>query len=127
MGTYHAKKSSLVVHPKDMKLVGRIPLSEFEDQSIRRLVHPPYDVAVIRTSRGFRALEDACNHAGASLAEGYVLDHCLICPVHRYAFDLDSGVLVRPKGLCGDQRTFVAAVEGDEVVIYDPFKLVLVT
>ncbi len=110
-----------------MKLVGRIPLSEFEEQTIRRLAYPPYDVAVVRTERGFRAMEDACNHAGASLAEGWVQDHCLICPVHRYAFDLDSGALVRPKGLCGDQRTFVAAVEGDEVVIYDPFRLMLMT
>jgi hypothetical protein len=31
-----------------------------------------------------------------------------------------TGELVLPKGLCGDQRTFVARVQGDDVVVWDP-------
>lgn len=109
-----------------MKLVGRIPLPSFEERAIQRLSYPPYDVVVVRTQDGFHALEDACNHAGASLAEGWVDGRCLICPVHRYAFDLETGALVRPKNLCADQRTFVVRVEADAVAIYDPFTLKIV-
>jgi nitrite reductase/ring-hydroxylating ferredoxin subunit len=43
--------------------------------------------------------------------------------MHGYVFDLASGKLLRPKGLCGDQRRFRASVEGDEVVVYDDFTL----
>ncbi len=110
-----------------MKLVGRIPKAALEEEAIVRLDYPPYDVVVVRTEAGIFALEDACNHSSASLSEGWVEDRCLVCPVHEYAFDLASGVLVRPKGMCADQRTFVARIEGDEIVIYDPFKLVLLT
>lgn len=108
-----------------VKLVGRVPYSRLLDEPIVRLAYPPYDVVVVRTEDGVFALEDACNHAGASLAEGWVKDQCLICPVHQYAFDLETGALIRPKNLCGPQRTFVARREGEEVVVYDPFKLVL--
>lgn len=108
-----------------VKLVGRVPFSRLLDEPIVRLSYPPYDVVVVRTEGGVFALEDACNHAGASLAEGWVKDQCLICPVHQYAFDLETGALIRPKNLCGPQRTFVARREGEEVVVYDPFKLVL--
>jgi nitrite reductase/ring-hydroxylating ferredoxin subunit len=40
--------------------------------------------------------------------------------MHGYLFDLATGRLVEPKGLCDDQRTFVADVDGDDVVVWDP-------
>ena len=109
-----------------VKLVARVPLAEFEQQAIVRVTYPPYDVVVVKTEHGFHALEDACNHAGASLSEGWVEDGCLMCPVHAYAFNLETGALVRPKGLCADQRTFETRTEGKDLVVYDPFKLVLI-
>ena len=45
--------------------------------------------------------------------------------MHAYACDLKTGHLDRPKGLCGDQRTYRAAIEGDEVAVYDTFSLVI--
>lgn len=108
-----------------MKLVARIARSALEQEPILRVPYPPHDVVVVLTEAGVFALEDSCNHAGASLAEGWVERHCLVCPVHEYAFDLATGELVRPKGLCADQRTFVVREEGSELAIYDPFQLVL--
>jgi nitrite reductase/ring-hydroxylating ferredoxin subunit len=109
-----------------LKLVGRIAKALLEEETIVRVEYPPYDVVVVRSEHGIHALEDTCNHASASLSEGWVEDDCLVCPVHEYAFHLKTGALVRPKGLCADQRTFVLRDEGDEVAIYDPFKLTLV-
>lgn len=90
-----------------------------------RVDYPPYDVVVVRTEHGHFALEDGCNHSGASLSEGWVEDGCLICPVHEYAFSLATGELVRPRGACDAQRTFVIREEGDELAVYDPFQLVI--
>lgn len=108
-----------------MKLVGTIEKRRLEEEGIVRLDYPPFDVAVVWTEAGTYALEDACNHASASLSEGWVEDQCLICPVHQYAFDLETGALMRPKGLCADQRTFVVRDEGDTIGVYDPFQLVI--
>lgn len=106
-----------------MKLVGRIPAGRLEGEPLVRLDYPPFGVVVVRTESGIYAMEESCNHAGASMATGWVEDDCLVCPVHRYAFDLKTGALVRPKGLCPPQRTFVVRREGDDVVVYDPFQL----
>ncbi len=69
------------------------------------------------------AIEDACNHAGASLAEGRRDGDSVLCPMHGYAFSLRSGALLAPKGLCGAQRSFDATIEGDFVVVWDRFAL----
>lgn len=109
-----------------MKLVGYIEKRALEEARIVKLDYPPFDVAVVLTDTGTYAIEDACNHASASLSEGWVEDECLICPVHQYAFDLATGALVRPKGLCADQRKFVVREEGEKIGVYDPFSLVIV-
>jgi len=48
-------------------------------------------IAVFRTGDRFRALKDACPHAGVSLASGYLQDDCIVCPAHAWAFSLDDG------------------------------------
>ena len=51
-------------------------------------------IAVFRTPEGFRAIDNACPHAGGPLADGIVADRCVTCPLHGLRFDLDSGVSV---------------------------------
>lgn len=104
-----------------MKLVGRVPLAELKDKGFVRLAYPPFDVLVTWTDGEVFAIEDACNHAGASLAEGWVEDKCVVCPVHGYVFELRTGKLLRPKGLCADQRTYPTKIEGDDVLVLDDF------
>jgi len=41
-------------------------------------------------------------------------------------FELTTGKLVAPLGLCDNQRAFVTRVEGDDVVVYDPVNIVIV-
>jgi nitrite reductase/ring-hydroxylating ferredoxin subunit len=103
-----------------MRCVGRVPRSELEGGAMVRLHDPPFHVLVAWVDGAPHAIEDACNHAGASLSEGEREERCVVCPMHGYVFDLVTGELVLPKGLCGDQRTFVARVQGDDVVVWDP-------
>jgi nitrite reductase/ring-hydroxylating ferredoxin subunit len=85
-----------------------------------RLEHPPFHVLVALVGGVPFAIEDACNHAGASLSEGERQDGCVACPMHGYIFELATGRLVAPRGLCDDQRRFVARIVGDDVVVWDP-------
>ena len=48
-------------------------------------------IALFRTGDRFRALKDACPHAGVSLAMGYVHADAVVCPAHAWAFSLDDG------------------------------------
>jgi 3-phenylpropionate/trans-cinnamate dioxygenase ferredoxin component len=106
--------------------VGRVSLSEVKEKGLVRLTHPPFDILVAWAEGEVFAIEDACNHAGASLAEGWIEDKCVACPMHGYVFELETGKLLRPRGLCGDQRTYEVEIEGDEVVVYDTFSVVIV-
>jgi nitrite reductase/ring-hydroxylating ferredoxin subunit len=85
-----------------------------------QLEWPPFHVLLALVDGQPAAIEDACNHAGASLADGGREGGCVSCPMHGYLFDLRTGRLVQPRGLCDDQRTFVTELDGDDVVVWDP-------
>jgi len=102
-----------------LRLVGRVALSALEGGAMVRLEDPPFHVLVALLGDEPVAIEDACNHAGASLSEGGRRGDCVTCPMHGYVFELKTGRLVEPRGLCGDQRTFVAAREGEDVMVWD--------
>jgi 3-phenylpropionate/trans-cinnamate dioxygenase ferredoxin subunit len=49
-------------------------------------------ICITRTAKGFYAVEDKCPHNGASLSKGFCSkSNEIICPLHRYAFDLETG------------------------------------
>lgn len=109
-----------------MKLVGKVALERIAEGQLVRLKYPPFDVLVTTVDGAPTAIEDACNHGGASLCAGERSTHrpnCVVCPLHGYVFDLRNGKVVVPQGLCDDQRTFETTIEGDEVVIWDTFEL----
>jgi nitrite reductase/ring-hydroxylating ferredoxin subunit len=106
-----------------LKKAGVVSRRTVDEQGSELLDYPPYNVLVAKVGARYVAIEDACNHAGASLFEGPISGDCVICPMHGYVFELMTGKLRSPKGLCADQRTFVVEVSGDELVIWDPFEL----
>ncbi|HHV20993.1 MAG TPA: non-heme iron oxygenase ferredoxin subunit [Propionibacterium sp.] len=73
------------------------------------------DVVLVRTTEGtFYALDNTCSHALASLAEGWVEDDCIECPLHAAAFSYETGEALslpatEPVG------THAVEVRGDEV------------
>jgi nitrite reductase/ring-hydroxylating ferredoxin subunit len=108
-----------------MKEIGRIPRSHVAGGAIVRVPYPPFDVLIAQVGSEICAIEDACNHAGASLAEGVRSGDRIVCPMHGYVFELRTGALVQPKGLCDDQRRFLVELQGDEIVIWDPVQIVI--
>ena len=109
-----------------MKLVGTLRKEALANGAHVRVTYPPFDVLVAMVKGEPCAIEDACNHAGASLAPGPRTKDgaCVVCPVHGYVFELVTGKLRSPRGLCGDQRPFVVKEEDlDTISIWDPFEL----
>jgi 3-phenylpropionate/trans-cinnamate dioxygenase ferredoxin subunit len=101
------------------KLVARLKKADLPAGATRRVLYPPFHVLAVNLGGVPYAIDDTCNHAGDSLARGE-LSGCLVsCPAHGYLFDVRTGHLVQPAGLCEAQRTFEITAEGDEFVIYD--------
>lgn len=92
-------------------------------------------LAVVCLEEGsYRAVTGTCPHEAASLAKGKVekmwtsettgehrsSERCVIvCPWHNFEFDLDTGLSpCEPRRKDMSLRTYRAALEGDEVVVY---------
>lgn len=52
-----------------------------------------FRLAVFLSNGQVRVIDDTCPHAGASLAQGFVDDGCVVCPVHYWTFSLATGEL----------------------------------
>ena len=66
-----------------------------EDQargSLRRVEIGGRGVALVRTDRGYSALDDACPHAGAPLSAGVLREGFVVCSWHGWKFDAATGV-----------------------------------
>ena len=57
------------------------------------------EVCIVRTKGDTKACAAKCPHAGARMAQGYIdaLGH-IVCPLHRYRFELDRGRNVSGEG-----------------------------
>ena len=77
-----------------------------------------FPLALYRLEDNVYATHGVCTHALALLAEGFVEDGKIECPLHQGVFDIRTG-----KALCApltkDIQTFAAKVEGDDVFV-DP-------
>ena len=47
------------------------------------------------------AIDNECSHVGGPLGLGIIEGSCIVCPWHRLAFDLDTGIA--PKSALGDR------------------------
>ena len=101
------------------KLVARLNKADLPAWAMRRVLYPPFHVLVVNLDGVPYAIDDTCNHAGDSLARGELTGCTIACPAHGYVFDVRTGHLVEPVGLCDAQRTFEVAVERDHFAIYD--------
>jgi nitrite reductase (NADH) small subunit len=57
------------------------------------------EIAVFRLRDGsLRALGAACPHRGGPLADGILDDNVVVCPLHGYTYDLETGLEVSNHG-----------------------------
>jgi 3-phenylpropionate/trans-cinnamate dioxygenase ferredoxin subunit len=56
--------------------------------------HDP--ITIFHTDSGLFAIDDTCTHQDASLADGWVEDCTVECPLHESCFDLRTGKVSGP-------------------------------
>ena len=93
------------------------PLSELAPGEALRLdTSPP--IAVFRTEEGeIFALDDTCTHQDASLADGWVEDCWVECPLHASRFDLRTGAVDAPPAKRPVRSHAIAVIDGDIMVM----------
>ena len=89
----------------------RIPFNKAETVTVKGK-----KICIAHTREGLFAVNDKCPHNGASLGMGQCTEeNSIVCPVHRYHFDLKTG---RAKSGIGDVAdTYPLEIREDGVYI----------
>ncbi|MBS1634651.1 MAG: Rieske 2Fe-2S domain-containing protein [Bacteroidetes bacterium] len=73
-------------------------------------------VCVVKTAEGVYAFRDKCPHNGAALSMGFFNEkEEIVCPLHRYPFDVKTGKATAGMALCLD--TFPLKIQDDGVFV----------
>ena len=76
-------------------------------------------VAVFKARDGkVFAVGGTCPHKNGPLADGMIVGHQVVCPLHAFRFEADTGACDQPN-VCA-VATFPVAVEGDTVFVTLP-------
>ena len=67
------------------------PVDGFAAVELRGVHVGGASLCIARIGEQFFALDDTCPHAGGSLSEGMLDGREVICPLHAFAFTVDSG------------------------------------
>ncbi len=70
----------------------KIPYNIQTDQPfLKRIKLGDRTVCLVGYEGKVHALSAFCPHAGADLAQGWCKDEQLICPIHRYSYNINTG------------------------------------
>ncbi len=70
-------------------------------QGSRKLINGDREVAVFRLSDGStHAVENCCPHKNGPLSDGIVSGNTIICPLHNWKINLESGQALPPDSGC---------------------------
>ena len=105
-----AEKKWFRVAPSDM-----IPLREG-----RSIEVGGRQVAVFNLGERFVAVENSCPHRGGPLADGIVSGNAIVCPLHAWKFELDSGESINHKESAACLRTFPVRLEAGVISVEIP-------
>ncbi|WP_010119584.1 non-heme iron oxygenase ferredoxin subunit [Corynebacterium nuruki] len=82
------------------------------------------DIALFFDGATYYALDDTCTHETASLADGWVEDGCVECPLHAAKFCLGDGS-VQSMPATESVAAHTVVVDGDDIrIIPNPDRLV---
>ena len=69
------------------KIEEPIPDGDF----VQQVIVAGKKLCLVRHRGQFHLLQNSCPHAGAILSGGWCENGLLICPIHRYGYQLDNG------------------------------------
>ena len=94
-------------------------VGEIEEDEAIQVTIGEFVLAIFNLGGTFHATDDTCTHAFASLADGYVEDGCVECPVHAARFEIATGKAVALPAE-EDIKTYPVRVEGEDIYVELP-------
>jgi nitrite reductase (NADH) small subunit len=79
-----------------------------------------WEIAIFNLGDRFAAVENRCPHQGGPLADGILSGCAVVCPLHAWRIDLETGRVERPAGSTPCVRTFATRVDGEVVLVELP-------
>lgn len=74
------------------------------------------DIAVAYSAGEYFAIDNTCTHEDASLAEGWIEDGVVECPLHASGFCLRDGKVQSPPA-AADVAVHEVRVDGDQILL----------
>lgn len=93
-------------------------LSDLQENTPRVVRTGGQEIVLVRTADEVRALSGICPHKGGPLGSGEVRSGTIVCPWHRFRYDLATGCSATNPALSAP--VFEVAVRGDEIYLVLP-------
>jgi len=78
------------------------------------------ELAVFNLGERFVATENRCPHRHGPLADGIISGQSIVCPLHTWKFDLESGACVNHPGSESCLSTFPVRIENGIILVELP-------
>jgi len=72
-------------------------------------------IALFKHKNQIFAIRNSCPHQGADIADGHVIEGKAICPLHNWAFDLETGAFTGNENI--RIPTYKTKIENNDVYI----------
>ena len=89
---------------------------EVDDEDVMRFDHGGKTYAIYNLDGRFYATDGYCTHEKQHLAEGFVMDGLIECPLHMGQFDIETGDAVAGP-VCINLATYEVKLEGGKVYL----------
>ena len=78
------------------------------------------EIAVFNLGDRFLAVDNQCPHRSGPLCDGIVSGESVVCPLHAWKVNLNTGGVERPANTQGCVRTYATRVEDGVILIERP-------
>jgi nitrite reductase (NADH) small subunit len=75
------------------------------------------EIALFNLGDRYLAVDNRCPHKGGPLCDGIVSGAAVVCPLHAWKVDLETGAVQRPADAGSCVRSYPTRVEGDVVLV----------
>lgn len=72
-------------------------------------------IALFNNNGVFQAIDNTCPHRNGSLGEGHLKDNGVVCPLHQWTFDLETGHNIRNPQM--QLKIYPTVVQGNDIYI----------
>jgi 3-phenylpropionate/trans-cinnamate dioxygenase ferredoxin component len=112
----HQRRLNVSIDTSNIKWIAACATGDIDEEDVIRFDHDGASYALYRIDEGFFASDGWCTHEHAHLADGFVVNGEIECPLHQGRFDIITGKPMSPP-VCVHLKTHPVRVENGEVLL----------